>query len=166
MSTATRREELNGRIQAFSNGLRQGTKLPQRLRELVRLRSAFHNQCRPCLSSRYGAAVDEGLTEGLVCSLDRPAEAADLSEAEKAALAFADRFATDHLSIDAALLDELRGHLGADGLADLGALAASFGGFGRMGAVFDGGEAWPVGPRKADGGRLAPWEVTEPLVIR
>lgn len=166
MSTATRREELNGRIQAFSNELRQGTQLPQRLVELVRLRIAFHNQCRPCMSIRYGAAVDEGLTEGLVCSLDKPAEAPDLTEAEKTALVFADRFATDHLSIDAALLEALRGQLGADGLAELGALAASFVGFGRMGAVFDGGEAWPVGPRKAHGARLAPWEVVEPLVIR
>ena len=165
-STATRREELNLRIQSFSAGLRQDTKLPPRLVELLRLRIAFHNQCRPCMSIRYGTALDQGLTEALVCSLERPEEAADLGPAEKAALAFADRFASDHLSIDAALLGRLREHFAEDELAELGALAACFVGFGRMGAVFDGGEQWPVGPRKADGARLAPWEVTEPMVVR
>ena len=165
-STASRREELNLRIQAFSAELRQGTQLRPRLVELLRLRIAFHNQCRPCMSIRYGAALDDGLSGAAVCSLEKPEEAPELSAAEKAVLAFADRFATDHLSIDAALIDRLREHLGEAGLAELGALAACFVGFGRMGAVFDGGEDWPVGPRKADGSRLAPWEVAAPLVLR
>lgn len=162
----THRERLNGRIQAFSASLRESAALPPRLIELVRLRIAFHNQCRYCMSVRYGAALDDGLTEPLVCSLQQPADAPDLSPAEKTALAFADRFATDHLSIDKPLLERLREHFDADQLADLGALAACFTGFGRMGAVFDGGEALPVGPRRDDGGHLAPWEVSAPLVQR
>ncbi|HSW14641.1 MAG TPA: carboxymuconolactone decarboxylase family protein [Solimonas sp.] len=161
-----RREALNARIQAFSAELRREAALPPRLIELLRLRIAFHNQCRYCMSMRYGAALDDGLTEDLVCSLQKPAEDPDFSPAEKAALAFADRFATDHLAIDTAMLAGLREHFAADELADLGALAACFTGFGRMGAVFDGGETLPVGPRKADGSRLAPWEVQEPVVVR
>lgn len=162
----TRQETLNARIQAFSAELRQGARLPPRLIELLRLRIAFHNQCRYCMSMRYGAALDDGLTENLVCSLEKPADDPDLTSAEKAALAFADRFATDHLAIDAAMLAGLRQHFDADALADLGALAACFTGFGRMGAVFDGGEDLPVGPRKADGAKLAPWEVGAPVVVR
>jgi AhpD family alkylhydroperoxidase len=165
-NAASRREELNLRIQAFSAELRQQTRLRPRLVELLRLRIAFHNQCRPCMSVRYGAALDDGLSGSAVCSLERPEEAPDLSATEKAVLAFADRFATDHLAIDAALLARLREHLDEAELAELGALAACFVGFGRMGAVFDGGEDWPVGPRRADGSRLAPWEVGEPLVLR
>jgi AhpD family alkylhydroperoxidase len=161
-----RRQELSQRIQAFSAALRRDARLPARLIELVRLRIAFHNQCRPCMSMRNGAALDDGLTESVVCALARPEQADELNAAEKAAVAFADRFATDHLSVDAAMLLRLREHFDDDQLAELGALAGCFVGFGRMGAVFDSGEAWPVGPRKSDGTRLAPWEVAEPLVVR
>jgi AhpD family alkylhydroperoxidase len=56
--------------------------LPPRLVELVRLRIAFHNQCRSCMSVRYQSAIDDGLTEDAVCSLERPADAPDLSYAD------------------------------------------------------------------------------------
>ena len=159
-------EDMSARVQAFGAELRRGMKLRERLVELVRLRIAFHNQCRPCMSMRYGTAVDDGVTEGLVCSLEKPAEAPDLTEAEKAALAFADRFATDHLSVDAAMLAVLRRHFDDQELAELGALAAFFTGFGRMGAVFDTGQPMPVGFRKEDGSRLAPWQVEQPVILR
>ncbi|MGH8443937.1 MAG: carboxymuconolactone decarboxylase family protein [Solimonas sp.] len=162
----TRREAINARVQAFSEAMRSGSVLRPRLIELVRLRIAFHNQCRYCMSMRYGAALDDGLTENLVCSLEKPAHDPDLSAAEKAALAFADRFATDHLSIDAAMLARLAEHFTADEIADLGVLAACFTGFGRMGAVFDGGETLPVGARHADGTPLVPWGVRQPAVVR
>src|SRR5205809_5897901 len=35
--------------------------LPDRLLELVRLRIAFFNQCRPCMAIRYPAAIVDGL---------------------------------------------------------------------------------------------------------
>lgn len=162
----SRRDTINALMQGFSEQVRSTAKLRPRLIELVRLRIAFHNQCRYCMSMRYGSALDDGLTEAQVCSLERPSEDPDLTAAEKAALAFADRFATDHLSIDAKMLAGLREHFDADEIADLGALAACFTGFGRMGAVFDGGEALPVGERRADGTRLAPWGVQGPIVVR
>ena len=68
--------------------------------ELVRLRIAFFNQCRSCMAIRYTDAVNDGVTEDLVCSLEKPAEAANLTAAEKAAIDFGERMATDHLSID------------------------------------------------------------------
>lgn len=46
---------------------REGT-LPERLHELVRLRIAFFNQCRSCMSLRYSGEV----SEDVVCSLERP----------------------------------------------------------------------------------------------
>lgn len=165
-SGSTHRERMDARIQAFSAELRSNARLPPRLIELVRLRIAFHNQCRYCLSMRYGDALDDGLTEDLVCSLQKPTDDPDLSPAEKAALAFADRFATDHLAIDAALLQSLREHFDEDQVRDLGMLAACFTGFGRMGAVFDGGETLPTGPRPEDGSRLTPWDVKAPFVVR
>ncbi len=156
---------LFGAMNEFEQKLRAGRTLPERLVELVRLRIAFHNQCRPCMSIRYGEAVDDGLTEDLVCSLERPEEAEEMTAAERAAVTFADRFASNHLSIDQAIMTELGRHFDPPQIAELGIHAAFFTGFGRMGAVFDSGEELPVGPRRADGEPLTPWGI-EPAVIR
>ena len=61
------RPELMAGFAAFSQVVKENRQLPPRLVELMRLRIAFRNQCRPCMSMRYGSAVDDGLTEGLVC---------------------------------------------------------------------------------------------------
>ncbi len=73
--------------------LRSGTLSP-RLLELVRLRIAFFNQCRSCMAVRYQSAIDDGLDEDAVCSLERPAEAENLSAAERSASRFAELFAS------------------------------------------------------------------------
>ncbi len=59
--------------------------LPPRLLELVRLRVAFHNQCRSCMSLRSAEAIEDGMTEALVCELVSPEEAPDLTQRERAA---------------------------------------------------------------------------------
>src|SRR4051812_8416660 len=81
--------ELAAAYTAFVNALRHEHRtLPPRLIELLRLRVAFHNQCRSCMAIRYESGVEDGVTEALVCSLERPQEADDLTEAERAALAY------------------------------------------------------------------------------
>ena len=72
------------------------------------------------MSIRYQSALDDGLTEAAVCSLERPDEAPDLTDAERAALRFADLFATDHLAIDDAVYEDLRSHFSEDQLVALG----------------------------------------------
>jgi len=59
-------------LATFGASLWQDRTLPRRLIELIRLRVAFHNQCRSCMAIRYQSAVDDGLTEGMVCSLEKP----------------------------------------------------------------------------------------------
>ena len=98
--------------------------LEPRLVELVRLRIAFHNQCRSCMAIRYSDAIEDGLTEPLVCSLERPEEAPDLTAAERSALRFADLFANNHLAIDEGVLDDLRQHFNEGSLQFLDALRA------------------------------------------
>jgi alkylhydroperoxidase family enzyme len=159
------RPELLEAMTEFEKELKAKRRLPERLIELVRLRIAYHNQCRPCMSIRYGEAVDDGLTEDLVCALERPFEAQGMTERERIAVAFADRFASNHLAIDESLMQELAGHFDAGEIAELGMHAAFFTGFGRMGAVFDTGEPLPVGARPADGSKLTPWGI-EPVVVR
>jgi len=132
----SRQPEIAEALAALNAALRSGT-LPPRLLELVRLRIAFHNQCRSCMSVRYQSAIDDGLTEDAVCSLERPADAPDLSDAERAALKFADLFATNHLAIDDSIYDELRHHFTEDELVELGVHCAVALGVGRLSATWD-----------------------------
>jgi AhpD family alkylhydroperoxidase len=143
---------------ALTAALKSGT-LPPRLLELVRLRIAFHNQCRSCMSVRYQSAVDDGLTEDAVCSLERPAEAPDLSDAERAALKFADLFATNHLAIDESSYDELRRYLTEDELVELGMHCAVSLGVGRLTATWDVIDDVPEAFRSGDD-RVTPWAST------
>jgi AhpD family alkylhydroperoxidase len=143
---------------ALTAALKSGT-LPPRLLELVRLRIAFHNQCRSCMSVRYQSAVDDGLTEDAVCSLERPAEAPDLSDAERAALKFADLFATNHLAIDESIYDELRRYLTEDELVELGMHCAVSLGVGRLTATWDVTDDVPEAFRSGDA-RVTPWAST------
>ena len=95
---------------AYLGTATQGQTLSPRLLELVRLRLAFHNQCRSCMAMRFQAAVSDGLTEDLVCSLEKPSEAPDLTEREKAALEYADVFAINHFAITDDTFRKLREH--------------------------------------------------------
>ncbi|SRR5579875_136985 len=110
--------------------------ISSRLQELIRLRIAFHNQCRSCMAMRYSAALNDGLTEELVCSLERPEEAEDLSDAERAALRFADLFATNHLAIDETVYDQLRRYFTEAELVEIGLNCAICVGMGRLAATW------------------------------
>lgn len=124
--------EIAAAYMEFSRVLRRQRTLPARLVELVRLRIAFHNQCRTCMAGRYGEAYDDGLTEGLLCSLEKPEESTELTEAERAAIAYADLAATDHHAIDDATFDRLREHFSDAEIVELGFHVANYVGFGRM----------------------------------
>lgn len=150
-------------VSAFGGALFQNRTLPRRLVELVRLRIAFHNQCRSCMAIRYHSAVDDGLTEGAVCSLEKPQDAANLSDAEKAALRYADLSATDHFSIDDGAFEALRGHFSEAEIVELGVFIAFFIGFGRLSAAWDMTEELPDGYQQHKGEVVAPW--TEQAVL-
>jgi alkylhydroperoxidase family enzyme len=143
---------------ALNAALRTDGTLPPGLLELVRLRIAFFNQCRSCIAVRYQSAIDDGLGEDAVCSLERPADAENLSAAERSALRFAELFATDHLAIDDAVYDELREHFNEDELVELGLNCAIALGVGRLSATWDVSDDLPDAGGASD--RLAPWNST------
>lgn len=144
-------------VLGFGMTLYQSSVLPRRLIELVRLRVAFHNQCRSCMAIRYQSAMDDGLTEGAVCSLERPEQAPDLSPAEKAALAYADISSTNHFSIDDATFAALRDHFSEREIVELGAFIAFFIGFGRLSAAWHLVDDLPEGYQRDDGLAIMPW---------
>ena len=152
-----RRPEVAKAFGALQAKLRATGTLSPRLIELLRLRIAYHNQCRSCLSIRYQSGIDDGVTEATVCSLERPAEAADLSAAERSALNFADLVACNHLAIDDSVYDELRQYFTEDELVEIGVHCAMMVGFGRVVATWDVADDLPDGLKLSSGGPFAPW---------
>ncbi len=160
------RPDLIPGMAAFSGGLKANRTLPEKLIELVRLRVAFFNQCRSCMAIRYTDAVNDGLTEDLVCSLEKPSEAADLTDAEKAAIRFGELMATDHLRVDDEVYDELRKHYSQPQIVELGMVVAFFVGFGRLAATFHMVDELPeVFQADAPDAPLAPWG-NDAIVVR
>lgn len=142
-------------LMGFGGALKRNRSLPERLVELVRLRVAFFNQCRSCMAIRYSDAVADGVTEGLVCSLERPQEAENLSAAEKAAIRYGELMATDHLAINDAVYADLRQHFTEAQIVELGMTVAFFVGFGRLAATYHMVEELPEAFQTAE--TIAPW---------
>jgi AhpD family alkylhydroperoxidase len=151
--------EMAAGLHKFAGSLKVNRTLPPRLIELVRLRVAFFNQCRSCMAIRYPDALNDGLNEDLVCSLEKPSEATDLTDAEKAAIRFGELFATDHLAINDAVYDELRRHFNDAQIVELGLNIALFVGVGRFAATLHMVEELPeVFQDVAVGhGAVSPW---------
>jgi len=141
---------------AFAGSLALTRELSDRLTELVRLRIAFHNQCRSCMAIRYRDKEGQCIDEQLVCSLEKPVEATELTEGERAALEYADLFANNHLAIDEVTYDKLRNHFTEAQIVELGMFCALCVGVGRLGATWDMVEELP--PDYQDHShRVAPW---------
>jgi AhpD family alkylhydroperoxidase len=142
----------------FGAACRRSGLLPFRLVELVRLRVAFHNQCKLCMSVRYAdPELQRALDEDLVCTLAKPADAPDLTDAERSALAYADRMATNHLSIDDAIFDDLKKHFTTPQIVELCFRVASNVGFGRMASVLDAVPQEDLPAELRGRGIVAPW---------
>lgn len=152
-----------GPFRKFASLLMRDTILGGRLVELLRLRVAFHNQCRTCMSIRYSAGGDEALDEGLVCSLESPEEAPDLTDAERSALQFADHMATDHLAISDETFDDLRRYYTEPEIMEICFQVATFVGFGRMAAALDMVDDLPKDYQTAE--TVAPWKVAPHSIL-
>jgi AhpD family alkylhydroperoxidase len=148
--------ELAKALVTFGGTMWRSHTLPRRLLELIRLRIAFHNQCRSCMAIRYQSAVDDGLTEGMVCSLEKPHEAPDLTDAEKAVISYADLSANDHFSINDETFSNLRQYYTEAEIVELGMFIAFFIGYGRLGATWDMIEELPESFQDKST-KIAPW---------
>lgn len=127
---------------AFSRAVYEKTSLPAREREIARLRVAVANGCPVCLNTRSPRAADAGLDEDgvqdvIACSLGQEPEIAGLTDRERLAGEFADRFATDHHTIDDAFMAEIRTHFNDVEVIELAALCAMTVGNGRFMTVLD-----------------------------
>ncbi len=114
-----------------------GSSLPLRLHEVARYRVAQINGCVRCQDYRAPGGAEAGATEGLLAEVERWREASVFTTAERDALEFVERFCFAPETVDDALIDRLRGHLGDDGTADLAMCVAKYVAVGRLMTVLD-----------------------------
>ena len=157
--------EISKGLVAFGGAIKSHRSLPDRLVELVRLRVAFHNQCRSCMAIRYQDGVDAGIDEDLVCSLEKPQEAEDLSDAEKAAIEYGVLFATNHLAIDDSVYENLRKYFSEAEVVELSITVAWFVGFGRLAATYHMVEELPEAFQNENSEKLTPWN-EDSIIVR
>jgi AhpD family alkylhydroperoxidase len=120
--------------------LRFANHLGPRLTELVRLAVASTTRCQVCMAGRDRRAVEAGLTEDLVAEIG-DAERSQMTEAEHAAVAYATKLATDHLSLTEADTAALRRHLSPEQVVELSLLSVMCL-VGRFSAVLGLEEQW------------------------
>jgi AhpD family alkylhydroperoxidase len=117
---------------------RMDNHLGPRVTELVRLAIATTTTCRVCLAGRHPAAVAEGMDESLVASipllLEGDAAGAPFTAAERAAVRFALKFGTEHLSVDDSDSAALREHFDDRQIVEL-ALLCTMSLMGRFSAM-------------------------------
>jgi alkylhydroperoxidase family enzyme len=104
--------------------------LPVRVREAARMRIAQLNECTVCLAFRADTVKEQGLGEDFYCAVGTP-EQDELSEQERLAVAYAERFALDHTSIDDEFIDRLRCAFTDPEILDLTICLSAFLGLGR-----------------------------------
>jgi alkylhydroperoxidase family enzyme len=80
----------------------------------------------------YASARHQGLTDEMVEALSDFEESALFSEAEKAAIRFADVLAGDHIKASSALFDQMKEHYTQPQIMALGWRAAIYTGYGRL----------------------------------
>jgi alkylhydroperoxidase family enzyme len=131
---ALHRPKMAAGLGALSEAVYANTRLPVREREAARYTIALINDCKVCRETRAVAGervVEEGFY-GEVASW-RTSEV--LTERERLAAEFAERFALDHLAMDDAFWSRLHAAFDDGELADLTMCCGTFLGLGRMLAV-------------------------------
>ena len=93
--------------------------LDWRLHELVRMRIAQINQCTVCLGWRTPQAIEAGVTDELLAGVDRAAELDVYTDAERVAIEYAARFATDSANIDDAFMARMKQHFDSGEIVEL-----------------------------------------------
>jgi AhpD family alkylhydroperoxidase len=120
---------------ALSEAVYGNTQLALREREAARWTIALINDCVVCQDTRAKDGTDHGVDEGFYAEVARWRESTELSDRERLAAEFAQRFALDHQGMDDAFWERLHAAYGDDELADLTMCVGMFLGLGRVLAV-------------------------------
>ena len=130
-------------VAKFSDAVYNKSSLGTREREAARIRIAAINGCAVCLETRTESTPDT-LSEAEYLGMERWADLPTLSERERLAAEFAERFALDHQHIDDDLWARLHAAYSDAEIFDLGVCVAGWLALGRVTAVFEAGVACPI----------------------
>ena len=119
----------------FSEAVYGSSKLALREREAARWTIALINDCVVCQDTRAKDADLHAIDDGFYAEVAAWATTEALSDREKLAAEFAQRFALDHQAMDDGFWDRLRAAYSDDELADLTICCGMFLGLGRILAV-------------------------------
>jgi AhpD family alkylhydroperoxidase len=128
---------VSGAAGAYSEAIYTKSSLPIRLRELLRMRIAQINHCVICLNARVPSLDAAHLSEELLAGVGDWSTHPGFTDAERAALEYTTKFATDHLAIDQPLIDRLRGHYGDEMVFEITLCVAGWLALGRVTQVMD-----------------------------
>jgi alkylhydroperoxidase family enzyme len=128
----TLRPEMGGAINRLIDAAYNKSVLPVRVREAARMRIAQLNDCPVCLTFRAASVKDKGVSEDFYAHVADHGTSDLYSEQERLAIAYAERFAIDHLAIDDAFFVGLRAVFTDAEILDLTICLAAFLGLGRL----------------------------------
>ncbi len=128
----TLRPEMGSALNRLVDAAYNKSVLPVRVREAARMRIAQLNDCPVCLSFRATSVKEQGVEEDFYAHVADHGTSADYSEPERLAIAYAERFAVDHLAIDDAFFARLRTVFTDAEILDLTICMATFLGVGRL----------------------------------
>jgi len=129
------RPEMAAGMGALSEAVYGNTRLALREREAARWTIALVNDCVVCQDTRARDGEAAGVDEGFYAEVADWRSSGALSERERLAAEFAQRFALDHQAMDDDFWARLRAAYADDELADLTMCCGMFLGLGRVLAV-------------------------------
>ena len=129
------RPEMAGMVDRMIKTAYQRSKIPAIEREVARMRIAQLNDCTACSTFRAPSVVAAGVPEEHYHHLEEYRTYPGYSDRQRLAIEYAERFASDHRSIDDELFTRLRMHFADDEILDLTLCLAIWLGLGRTLAV-------------------------------
>jgi alkylhydroperoxidase family enzyme len=129
------RPEMAAGMGALSEAVYGNTQLSLREREAARWIIALINDCAVCRDTRARDGASAGVDEGFYADVTDWRSSDALSERERMAAEFAERFALSHQAMDDEFWVRLHGLFADDELADLTICCGMFLGLGRVMAV-------------------------------
>jgi len=128
--------DLGDAVQGLVNAVATRRLLPPRVLEAARMTIAHINGCNVCMAWRVPAFAKHGVTEELYAHVDDPGHD-EYSPAERLAMEYARRYATDHRSIDDEFFARMHAQWSDAEILELSILIADWLAFGRLTAVLD-----------------------------
>lgn len=131
----TLRPELGGMVERMIRGAYQQSIIPVEERELARMRIAQLNDCIACSDFRAQSVREAGISPRLYDNVADYATYPDYTDRQRLAIEYAERFVTDHDSIDDAFFARMRAVFNDNEILDLSLCVSVFLGLGRTLAV-------------------------------